>query len=418
MKTKFNLIIGILITASILFSCSTANDTPIDKLINHFNQSGLDGDRSTKMFEVIGAIDGAGYDGDGFSIELYEYEDANKSFKDDVIKNGHLIMMIQNVSEDKKIKIVETFQSFQLGKEIELAKEKNILKDEKPKAPSINSQFITLNSVQIGDNIQQHKNFILDKEQESFFDVYVNRERTTINKLDGNLRLYVSNSIIEKIQFDSGASFMGSTSVASTVFNGMLEERKQWVRDAMLNYSISEWDDTNTMSEYNKQNYLHQYDLNSIDVFGKQVGWNLKYIITSKNTEIKELQGKKNNLDFGSNKKINDQKDELKLENENIDFSKNNDDNTKEEIAKQKMQTSKKFVMINVDNLRVRVSPDLDADKIENLPLNTKVEFLDKKSTEKTTVNINEKDITDYWYKIKTPDGNVGWIHGCCFNYN
>jgi len=77
--------------------------------------------------------------------------------------------------------------------------------------------------------------------------------------------------------------------------------------------------------------------------------------------------------------------------------------------------TKNKILNINVDNLRVRTSPNLDAEKIENLPLNTKVEFLNEKSTDKTKVTIKGEEIDEYWYKIKTPSGNIGWIHGCCF---
>ncbi|KGL62277.1 hypothetical protein PHEL85_2069 [Polaribacter sp. Hel1_85] len=77
--------------------------------------------------------------------------------------------------------------------------------------------------------------------------------------------------------------------------------------------------------------------------------------------------------------------------------------------------TNSKKLLITVDNLRVRTSPDLDAEKIENLPLNTVVEFLNKKSDNKTEVTIKGEEINEYWYQIKTPSGNIGWIHGCCF---
>ena len=68
-----------------------------------------------------------------------------------------------------------------------------------------------------------------------------------------------------------------------------------------------------------------------------------------------------------------------------------------------------------VDNLRVRRSPELDSEKIENLAIGSKVEFLEK-SNNQTTVTIKNKEITEYWYKVKTPSGKIGWIHGCCFD--
>lgn len=73
------------------------------------------------------------------------------------------------------------------------------------------------------------------------------------------------------------------------------------------------------------------------------------------------------------------------------------------------------FLKISVDNLRVRASPDLNAEKIENLPINTIVEFLNKKSGTKTVVTIKGEEINEYWYQIKTSSGDIGWIHGCCF---
>lgn len=82
---------------------------------------------------------------------------------------------------------------------------------------------------------------------------------------------------------------------------------------------------------------------------------------------------------------------------------------------KDETESKTKKLLITVDNLRVRTSPDLDAEKLENLPLNTVVEYLNKKSEHKTEVTIKGKKINEYWYQIKTPSGNIGWIHGCCF---
>ena len=75
----------------------------------------------------------------------------------------------------------------------------------------------------------------------------------------------------------------------------------------------------------------------------------------------------------------------------------------------------KKTYIITVDNLRVRTSPELGSEKIENLVIGSEVEFI-QKSNNQTTVTINNNKITEYWYKVKTPSGKIGWIHGCCFN--
>lgn len=407
MKIKLNLIL--LITALTLLSCDSGNkNKSMSDLVTHFNANGFNGDSRAKGFALIGAIDGIGYSGDDFNLEVYKYEDSKNIPDRLTYKNEHFGMIIHKVPQEKKDKLIETFMSFGSNSNDTVkneTQEKTIVSKKENNKTSINKEFITLNSIQIGDNIKEHTNFSLSKEQDNFFDIYINNQKTTINKLEGNLMLFVSNSIIEKIQFDSGATFMGSTSLARTAFNGMLEERKEWVRDAMLNYSIAEWDDSKTISEYVKKDFLHQYNLESINALGQQLGWKMSYVITSRDAQLKEKQGRKNNLDFGSTKTESKTNKEI----EKNDISKSSSQFNNKEIS------SKKKLIINVDNLRVRVSPDLNSDKIENLPINTEVQYLDEKSDEKTIVKINDKDINDNWYKIKTPNGNIGWIHGCCF---
>ncbi|WP_452232589.1 YARHG domain-containing protein [Lacinutrix sp. MEBiC02595] len=366
--------------------------------------------------------------------------------------------------------------------------EEKTVEKEQISEPKIDKEFITLNSVQIGDNITQHPDYKHDEKQDNFFDIYINKEKTTINELEGNLKLFVSNSIIEKIEFNSGDSFFGSTSVAGTVFDAMLEQRKNWVRDAMLNYSITEWDDSRKKSQYVKKDFLHQYDLERIEMLGVQMGWNMSYVITSKDAEKKELQGKKSNLNFGSTKskkEVIEENDEIisdktKQKSENnilglypqaskrlltIDdvsslskddlsimrnevfaryghkfneggkiekyftkqdwYNSQNIDATSllteiekkniEFIRSQEQQDNNQKLTISVDNLRVRKSPELDSEKIENLAIGSEVEFLEK-SNNQTTVTIKNNEITEYWYKVKTPSGKIGWIHGCCFD--
>jgi hypothetical protein len=86
-------------------------------------------------------------------------------------------------------------------------------------------------------------------------------------------------------------------------------------------------------------------------------------------------------------------------------------------IVEEKIIEEEKNILltISVDNLRVRTSPNLDAEKIENLAIGSEVEFVEK-STNQSTVTIKNNEITEYWYKIKTPSGKIGWIHGCCFD--
>ncbi len=73
---------------------------------------------------------------------------------------------------------------------------------------------------------------------------------------------------------------------------------------------------------------------------------------------------------------------------------------------------------IKVDNLRVRKTPELDGAEIELLPINTQVVYLEEKSNLEEEIRLNGDKIIDYWYKVKTPQGNIGWVHGCCITKN
>jgi translation elongation factor P/translation initiation factor 5A len=70
---------------------------------------------------------------------------------------------------------------------------------------------------------------------------------------------------------------------------------------------------------------------------------------------------------------------------------------------------------ITEDNLRLRQSPDLNAAKITNLPIDETVLYLNEKSNQEVDVEIGNKTIKNYWYKVQTDEGEIGWIHGCCF---
>lgn len=100
---------------------------------------------------------------------------------------------------------------------------------------------------------------------------------------------------------------------------------------------------------------------------------------------------------------------ELPFEEKNIENQTKSDDNNS--------YTDKvTFFKINVENLRVRETPNLESEVIEKLPINSEVKYLGETSDSKTIVVIKGDEINEYWYKIKTPNANIGWVHGCCFD--
>lgn len=72
--------------------------------------------------------------------------------------------------------------------------------------------------------------------------------------------------------------------------------------------------------------------------------------------------------------------------------------------------------MVSVNNLRLRDGAELKANKIGLLPMHSEVVYLNEKSQYQQEVILNEGKVMDYWYKVKTTSGKVGWLHGCCVN--
>src|SRR5262245_34210280 len=71
--------------ATVLFvgvhGCSRGSlpNATIGDLVQHFKQSGLQGEYQPKFAVLIGAKEGGGYSGDGFSVEMYLLEDVSKA---------------------------------------------------------------------------------------------------------------------------------------------------------------------------------------------------------------------------------------------------------------------------------------------------------------------------------------------------
>lgn len=81
----------------------------------------------------------------------------------------------------------------------------------------------------------------------------------------------------------------------------------------------------------------------------------------------------------------------------------------------QNIESANTQFTVTQDNLRLRDSPSLDAIKVTNLPMGTIVRYLNEKSENRVEVQINDAPVLNYWYKVQTDIGEIGWIHGCCF---
>jgi len=68
-----------------------------------------------------------------------------------------------------------------------------------------------------------------------------------------------------------------------------------------------------------------------------------------------------------------------------------------------------------VNNLRVRTASNLNSETVTLLPIETQfVVMKEGRSSHKTTVTLDGKDISDHWYRIQLTDNRIGWVHGCC----
>ncbi len=86
-------------------------------VVAHFEKNGLHGKREEKLFAAAGAVEGFGYEGDGFEVELYRFADESKAKEDEdeghrqgkpVYRRGMITMWVQK----GEVKVVPIFNSF------------------------------------------------------------------------------------------------------------------------------------------------------------------------------------------------------------------------------------------------------------------------------------------------------------------
>ena len=99
----------------IVNSTEVNNGEQINSLITHLNNNGFTGEKSEKSFEMIGAMDGVGYENEEFSIEIYQFEDPKDISKELSHRNGQFGMLIHRpkADDDKIKKMIDVFNSFE-----------------------------------------------------------------------------------------------------------------------------------------------------------------------------------------------------------------------------------------------------------------------------------------------------------------
>lgn len=75
------------------------------------------------------------------------------------------------------------------------------------------------------------------------------------------------------------------------------------------------------------------------------------------------------------------------------------------------------FIQINIDDLKLRNAPDLEANYTQILKKNEILKYLDDSTSFKTDISYKGEKISAPWYFVKTRSGDEGWIYAffCIF---
>lgn len=75
------------------------------------------------------------------------------------------------------------------------------------------------------------------------------------------------------------------------------------------------------------------------------------------------------------------------------------------------------FVEVSIPNLRLRSTPDLEGAVLERLALESVVEYLHDSTNFTTLVEMGGEDRYEHWYKVRSGNGNEGWVYGGCIKF-
>ncbi len=85
--------------------------------------------------------------------------------------------------------------------------------------------------------------------------------------------------------------------------------------------------------------------------------------------------------------------------------------------ATQTIVKNQTTLYVTIDQLKLRKEPGLKSETIAQLDLYEQVYYLDEKSDYTQEINLGTELVTDYWVKVKTKSGKVGWVFGAGVHY-
>ena len=81
------------------------------------------------------------------------------------------------------------------------------------------------------------------------------------------------------------------------------------------------------------------------------------------------------------------------------------------------MVKNQTVLYVTIDGLKLRKEPGLKADLVAKLELYEPVYYLGEKTDYTQEINLGYDTVTDYWVKVKTKSGKVGWVFGAGVHY-
>lgn len=72
---------------------------------------------------------------------------------------------------------------------------------------------------------------------------------------------------------------------------------------------------------------------------------------------------------------------------------------------------------VNINNLKLRSSPNLKSEVLEELEIGSKVLFAGEVTDSLYTFNLGKREVTEPYVKVKTWKGLEGWVYGAGIDY-
>jgi len=85
--------------------------------------------------------------------------------------------------------------------------------------------------------------------------------------------------------------------------------------------------------------------------------------------------------------------------------------------TKLEKSAEKRFLKVVIPSSKIRFTPDLEGAVLERSKEDFILEYLNDSTSFTSTVSIGGKKLESRWYKVKSSQGNEGWISAICVRF-